>query len=66
MWVWVGAGLVVALLVFAYALCRAAAMADLHEMADYAALERRATSPWEEPRVGGGVYDAVARGEFDE
>lgn len=64
-WVWVGAGVIVALLVFTYALCRAAALADLHSMADYAARPRRATDPWEEPRVIGGIYDAVERGEFD-
>lgn len=57
MWVWVGVGVVVVSLVFVYALCRVAAMADLHAMAIHAAKPRRATSPWEEPVVGGGIYD---------
>jgi len=65
MWVWVVVGLIVATLIFTYALCRAAALADLHSMRGYAARPRKATDPWEEPRVFGGVYDAVERGEFD-
>jgi len=64
-WLLVGAGVLALYLVFIYSLCRIAAAADLRAMHDYAALPKRATDPWEEPSVRGGVYDAVARGDFD-
>lgn len=65
MWFWIGAGVFLVTLVFAYALCRVAALADLHAMARYAAKPKPVADPWELPRIGGGIYDWQQRRDFD-
>lgn len=62
-WVWFGAAVIVLYLFMIYAVCRMAAMADLHKMREEAAKPKPPLDPWERPIVRTvGVYDC--EGDF--